>query len=364
MLVLTKVPSDCSTVGEKLLQTLPQGLEVERVYQDNPHLLGFLSLEVDGGIANAIAIVKHVLARQARVSVVLATAPKFHNFVAGYFLKKILGVKLVLDYRDEWSLCPFDFVEKGQLNTWWEQRCLRASDLVVFTTPGTRQHTLDVFNELEPSRTRVVENGAEAADDEFNGHSAILDFLERDSRYTITAAGVLAGHTDPASFLGTLNAVLERRPDLQQNVRVLWIGRKASAQVRTLVEMDRFGVCVSFDQVSQAEARAVMKRSDLLLLLVDPQTDRCRPGRLYTYLASERPLLVFGGVGESGNVVRQVRAGYALEAGDDKALEAIFSNEAHSTVWNTDERRCWIERRTRERLAEELFHHLSTLAQA
>jgi len=46
-------------------------------------------------------------------SVILATGPKFDFFITAFYLAKMFGSKLVLDYRDEWTQNPFSFVQCG-----------------------------------------------------------------------------------------------------------------------------------------------------------------------------------------------------------------------------------------------------------
>src|SRR5690606_32524768 len=136
--------------------------------------------------------------------------------------------------------------------------------------------------------------------------------------------GFLGHHTDPTSFLTALNGVLGRREDLRHRLLVRWVGHKGGAQTETLRLLDRYGVCESVAQVSQRQARAMMERSSLLLLIVNGDMDRYRPGKLYAYLATDTPVLVYGSVGEAGNIVQRLDAGQVVADGDLEMLEAAL----------------------------------------
>lgn len=359
--VYTKAADRQSTVGDALAARVPVEVTVHRLMQNLPRLPA--GIEVDGGLANALLVVESVLAARSRPHVILATGPQFHNFVAALLLKQILGSKLVLDYRDEWSECPFDFVQKGRANAWWEERCLGDSDLVVFTTASMRLHALQRFPRLEESMTCVVENGSEADDGEWQGPSEILDFMRTDDRASIAFLGTLGQHTDPSSFLTSLNQVLERRAELRDSIRILWIGNQDPDRLAAIASLDRFGVSRCFGQVSQAEARLIMEHSRALLLIVNREMDRYRPGKLYSYLAARPPILVFGSFGEAGQIVSELGAGFVVDDGDGAGLEGALSNMLTPPDHQHDDakRHAWVSRHTREILAGRFFDHVDAL---
>lgn len=359
--VHTKAADRQSTVGEALAARVPAEVTVHRLIQNLPRLPA--AIDVDGGLANALLVVESVLAAPSRPRVVIATGPQFHNFVAGLLLKQLVGSKLVLDYRDEWSECPFDFVQKGRANAWWEDRCLGASDLVIFTTPSMRLHALQRFPTLDESKTCVVENGSEADDGESHERSEILEFMRTDDRTSICFLGSLGQHTDPSSFLMALNQVLERRAELRNSIRILWIGNQDPERLAAIAALDRFGVSRCFGQVSQAEARLIMEHSRALLLIVNREMDRYRPGKLYSYLAARPPILVFGSSGETGQLVSELRAGVVVDNGDSAELEGALATMLASPDHQQDnpKRHDWVSRHTRDILAGRLFDHVDAL---
>lgn len=85
--------------------------------------------------------------------------PPFRQFPAAYLLARRHGVPLVVDYRDECTACPFDFVRRDNADLWWERRCLGAAALAIFTTESQRQNALHTFRELSPERALVIHNG-------------------------------------------------------------------------------------------------------------------------------------------------------------------------------------------------------------
>jgi hypothetical protein len=132
--------------GAHLLAQVPDGTRVIRIEEGRRYFF-----TIDGGLAtalDAVAAVKTELG-QTVPRAVIASGPPFTMFVAGRFLARWYDVPLVVDYRDEWTESPFEFVKPGRLDGWWERRCLESADLVVFTTESQRDHALTTFPRLQ-----------------------------------------------------------------------------------------------------------------------------------------------------------------------------------------------------------------------
>lgn len=370
MTVVTQATgAEVSDVGRALEGSVPPEVRVHRVAPIATSLPAGGSLEVDGGFENALAMVAVALRLpDGPPSAVLATGPHFHTFVAGFLLKKALGVPLVLDYRDEWSECPFNFVRKGPADRWWERRCLAAADRVVFTTPTMREHALRSFPGLAPEKAVVIENGVvgeELMDAPEEGREGTIPgWEEEEGRLAIGFMGNLSGHTDPGSFLRALGRVLERRPEFAERLRLLWVGTVRPRQRALIGELDTAGLSRTVPQLSRADAQRLMHRCSLLLLIVNEDMDRYRPGKLYSYLASGTPILVYGSDGESGGIVRSLAAGMVVADGDDVALEGAIAGalDGGVTMANGSRRDAWIRSMDRRMLAGRLFRLLEGLA--
>lgn len=364
MTVFARTPkAPVSRVGADLAQNIPPEVDVYHVADVGVSLPLLWRWDIDGGFANALKLANTV--RQTCTDtpdIVLATGPRFHGFVAGLFIKKALGSKLVLDYRDEWSECPFHFVRKGPMDRWWERRCLAASDFVIFTTPTMMEHALRCFPGLAPERCAVIENGVTGDEIAISDDEPLAAWVEGD-RHSITFMGNLSDHTDPTGFLATLSRVIERRPGLGERVRLLWVGTVQPRQRELLGRMDAAKISRILPQVSPRDAHAIMRRSSLLLLLVNREMDRYRPGKLYSYLATDTPILVYGSQGESGRIVKELSAGFVVEDGDDRALEAVLDClfSSNTQLGGKPEREAWARDHRRDALARRLFKYLDDL---
>lgn len=295
---------------------------------------------------------------------IIASGPPFTSFVAGYFLARRFGAKLLLDYRDEWSENPFHFIPKGNSDKKWEKRCLRFADAIIFTTRSQLNHQLAINPKLSSERCYLVPNGWEPADFK-KSRSVKWNESESSEDVLISYVGVLGRHTRPSNFLNSLQQVLSRREDLRRCIKLRFIGNISSAE-REVVRDFRFQhVIETVDHVLKPVAAKMMRDSSALLILAEPELERYLPGKLYDYIAAGPSILVYGHRGEASELIERLSAGLFVPECDPDALERALDQlrGSSNTVSNrSEEIREWLERHTREKLAGDFFQILEELA--
>lgn len=345
-------PDQPSKAGEELKAQIPKDVMIRRMAESQlkPDYKRFP--QVDGGFLNALGTFKEAKKAYgaAPPSTVMASGPPFHNFIAAALLARYFGAKLVLEYRDEWTECPFPFVEKHKANYQWESWSLSRADLVIFTTLSQLEHQTSVFPQLDARKCVVIPNGWDP--DDFAGASAREAAVDP-NKATVTLAyfGHLGAMGAPSELLTMLTKVLEAAPDLRHRLKVLFVGFKSPESLSQLSKFAYQDVVELLDQVPQTEACKMMSSVDALLLLNPPALNRYIPGKLYGYLASGTPVLVFGEGGEVATIVKKLRAGIVVSSSDASALEqALRDIQSHRSLVRL-EMENWLQCRNRESLA-------------
>ena len=350
---------DPSEASRYLVEQLPSTARVVRVPPPSLEPLPIAVPGLDGGAMNTLEVWR--AARRSfvdhRPEFVFATGPPFHTFVAAQLLAARFGVPLVLEYRDEWTECPFDFVQAGRHDRTWEARCLSAAWRVIFTTGSQLDRHVEVFPELDRARCVVIPNGWEPDDGPpdtagATSHPSDATATRPVGRRTIAFTGNLGDHTLPGGFLDCLAAAVARRPDLAERFTFRFVGRRSRQAAGQLDDFIVGGMVELKDQVSKREVTRIVREVDGLLLLNPPALRRYVPGKLYEYLAAGRPILVYGENGEAGALVERLKAGPVV-ADDDAAglIEALEWIEVQPGPLISGERKDWLARHTRETLA-------------
>ncbi len=321
--------------------------------------------KVDGGMMEALNLAshaRHALPGKSFPGTIVATGPSFNTFVTAYFLARTSGARLVLEYRDEWTLCPFDFVSKSPSDERWERRCLQRADLVIVTTESQRRWLQTHFSKEVAGKCETIPNGWEPYADATTLSDRIEEGRspEREPRCVLTFAGTLGSHTNPAPFLRSLESVLARRPDMRRRVHVRFVGRKIPSAEAMLAAFSLPDVVSSIPLVPSSDAVRMMRESDALLLLHDARFERYIPGKFYEYVATGRHIVLLDDVGESHRIVESLGVGSSFRSDDasklEKTLDSLLVQAREGvTPFKSPATERWLVRHTRQALAEEFY---------
>ncbi|MFZ5512300.1 MAG: glycosyltransferase [Pseudomonadota bacterium] len=352
-------PDLFTKAGRYMLSRVPEDVRILRISPSRlePSFRWFP--RVDGGFATALETVLALcdLSVADVPDVVLASGPPFHNFIAGWMLTKGWGAKLVLDYRDEWTQCPFPFVRLGNADGKWEARCLRDADAVVFVTESVRRLHLRIFPELDAGRCHIIPNGWEP--DDLSVETAPGPRGLREGPITLSFLGNLGEHSLPGELLAVVAKLVEKRPVWRERLRIRFIGQQCRIATGQLSDFPHQQMVSVEGLVPKPDALRIMRESDALLLINAPALDRSLPGKMFDYLASGSPLFVFGEGGEIGQVMRQLNAGVVVPDNDPDALERALESLRGGVFGDPKTRTKWLETHTRPYLARKMLDLLS-----
>jgi glycosyltransferase involved in cell wall biosynthesis len=351
--------------GDELLARVPRETTIHVVPASSREPSYRAFPRIDGGFTNALAYAHSAIKTMANdpPDAVLASGPRFFAFVSALLVARRFGVPLVLDYRDEWTECPFEFVQKSGRDRAWERRCLRNADAVLFTTQLQLQHQLSTFPELDPQKAHVVSNGWDP--DEFlpRREERVASAGDTDSMLRIAYLGSLAGQTPPHDFLESLQQLLTNEPEWASRVRVKFIGRRGPRAEEALRAFAFPAVLEVMDQVGKREAIEQMQEGDALLVLAPPGIERYLPAKLFEYLAARRPVLVFGSRGEPSSLVEELGAGVYCPSGSVAALRGAFVQLKQFDIRKNESTiQEWLLAHRREVLADRAFEIIESVA--
>jgi glycosyltransferase involved in cell wall biosynthesis len=265
------------------------------------------------------------LTRSQRIDAIFVTVEPYSSLVAAVVLKRLTGLPLLVDFRDAWTgWAKYRDPEKLRgtiaFERWLERRLVTAADVVITVTPALRDELRRLHRRVS-ERIVCIPNGWDPAD--FAGPVP----PRWDGPVTITYAGTLYRSRFPDALLSALRDVLEARPELSRCVRVQFVGSTSDDVAHELRAFPHPGVIDCRGEVSAAEARRLMRASDLLVLReeADPRVAReAIPSKLYEYIGSGRFILALAGSGPIRDTIEQARAGIAVEPEDVARIREII----------------------------------------
>jgi glycosyltransferase involved in cell wall biosynthesis len=247
--------------------------------------------------------------RRDSIKCVISTGPPFTSHLVGLVVKKVAGVKWIVEFRDPWSgneqqpsivRSPFsDF-----LNAKLEAAVIRNADTVICVTPAMTEHYRKSYSNLAVEKWVTITNGFEKQD--FDDIGSVPHY----KNFTISYLGSLIYTRSPESFLGAVGQLVREEAIPSGDLTLKFIGKCRYAEGRAVEEMaadhgikDMVEVV---DFLPRLEALKEMRRAHVLLLLANQQALQV-PGKAYEYLgAGGRILAVTEEKGATADFVNRI----------------------------------------------------------
>ena len=247
--------------------------------------------------------------RRARPDVIYSTAPPHTAHIVGWILHRLTGIPLVADFRDEWSTNPH--ADDPALVT----RMSRRTERAIASAAARVTVVADWFDiaGADPEGVTVIPNGVDEDDYPAGGAPA----PRGDGRLRISHVGTLYGDRDCGPVLAALGRLVAAGRIARDDVELRIVGNDwlEDLDARVPVRLSKTGY------VDHRAAVAEMREADALLLYVAP-TSLAPSGKLFEYLASERPILcVTSPDNLAARLVREWDAGLWAAPGDGEAIE-------------------------------------------
>jgi glycosyltransferase involved in cell wall biosynthesis len=249
----------------------------------------------------AQAAVRQVM-KQHRPAAIYSSSPPASTHRLALWTHRTYGVPWIADFRDPWSqneLYPY-YPGYRTINRRQEREVLLAADRIVTVSPPL----VELFQRLSgraDADIMLIENGYDEEDVE------VLP-PPNTSRFTITYTGEFSRLRRSDAFVTAVDCLLADRRIAADEIRVLFAGKDTARYVPDRPPFEQLGY-LNHDQLND-----LRRDSDLLLLIHNdsPSARGNYGGKLYEYLASNRPTLAITGSGNvAAQLIERVRAGAA-----------------------------------------------------
>jgi len=193
-----------------------------------------------------------------------------------------------------------------------------AADRVVV---ATRWQKLEMEERYPGCSVELVPNGYEEDDFERPAPEAGGSKV-----FTVLHCGMLTLGRTSRSFLQGLSSLVERRPSVRGNMRVVFLGARESVNEEWVSRLGLGGMVRFEDSVSH-EKCVRLERESSALLLIKHDDERYRgliPGKLFEYLGARRPVIAVAAGGEAADIIRMERRGEVVSHGETEGIASVL----------------------------------------
>ena len=268
-----------------------------------------------GWVKPAVGFLKEYLAKND-MDIVISSGPPHSLHLIGMALKEKLGIKWVADFRDPWTTIHYHQslrlnkrAQKKHLKL--ESKVLINSDLVVVTSARTKKE----FQKITSVPIEVISNGYD-----------ILEKIEPnlDAQFSIVHIGSLLTNRNPELLWEILSELKDENKVFSKNLLIKLVGVVSEDVLKSLAV---FGLTENYKilgYVSHQEAIQIQHDAQVLLLVEmdSPETKSIIPGKLFEYVAANRPILAIGPEGSDvEGIIKETNTGVYFKYTDKEKLK-------------------------------------------
>ncbi len=239
---------------------------------------------------------------------ILTTSPPHSTQLIGLKLKARYKLPWIADLRDPWTnIHYYDQLYHtpiaSRIDKKYELQVLEQADAVIVTSEDTKRLFLNKPIKINPDKIHVIPNGYD--EDDFVYPSAPPEDV-----FVITYAGTITENYNIDVFLKVIAHLRSVHNEI--NYKLRFVGKVSEGVKQRIEKSGVLGITEFIPHVPHQEAiKYLMESTVLLMAIADvPSVYSNVPGKLFEYLASNKPIVCLGPVhSDTDRIIDECGAG-------------------------------------------------------
>ena len=254
------------------------------------------------------------------IDCVITISPPHSTHLVGLALSGS-GVPWIADLQDGWCFEDMRPALKThalrKADAMLERLTARRADAVTAVTAPIAE---DLASRLG-TRTSLITNGYDPLESETVEPRLASGLLDRKRVSLVYTGRIAAGKLDLSWLTAGVDIALKNDPGIAQRLEIVFAGSLTEAEIQE-IELRR-SILRHVGHLDRATVLALQRSADALLLLIGNDRPSVATGKLYEYLAAERPIFVIGRGNVAAGIVDQVGAGLAVSVDANAVAEGL-----------------------------------------
>jgi glycosyltransferase involved in cell wall biosynthesis len=272
------------------------------------------------------------LLREVRHDVIFATAPPFSSFLVAARLSRHSGLPLVLDYRDEWTICTAHWENRRQdlLSRYIQRRLqyqvLRQARVVIATTRSSAEALAQICLAAD-SKALVthIYNGFDAID-----FPVLPPSGQNGSLFRLVYVGTLWNLASIDPLVEAVREFASRTPALAPYLELVLAGRRTQQQQQRLEALKALPCRVSeYPYLDHRRSLELLSSATMSCILLSdlPGTARVVPAKVFECMAARRPVLAIAPRGELTELLSRYAGAHIFHPRETLRLAAFLAEQ-------------------------------------
>jgi len=261
--------------------------------------------------------------RENPVDLIISTGPPHSMHLIAFGLKEKFDIPWIADFRDPWT--DIDFYAKLRLTKWadkihhkLELKVLTKADHVVTVSPGCATDLGKIVNR----KIEVINNGYDPLDYQFTKP-------EQDKTFTISHFGAFNKDRNPGKLWVAINEISKNSPEFKKLLRIQLIGQTDDSIINDIRKNNLTENLILIEHLAHQEGLVQLSKSQVLLLPLNdaPNVKGILPGKMFEYMALQRPILALGPTdADYAKILKETNSGVSLDFNDLQGIKNALQN--------------------------------------
>lgn len=240
------------------------------------------------------------------VDAIISTGPPHSMHMIGMHVSRHTNIPWLADFRDPWT--NIDFFDDLKLTPVakkkhfkLEKKVLDSADRLVVVSPTMKRE----FSEVTQTEISVITNGYD--EDDFSEPQ-----YQPTEKFTLCHVGMMTPSRNPQILWQALSELKNEQKEFSSSFQLKLIG-KVDASITADIATYKLEELVAIEEyVPHNEIVKIQQQADSLLLIVNntPNAALILTGKLFEYLAAQRPILCISPVeGDITNIIKDTASG-------------------------------------------------------
>ena len=308
-----------------------EAVEVNPVNAQNKSLLQKAAMWVRGNlfrpdprclwIGPSVRFLKKYLSEHP-VDLIVSTGPPQSMHMIGLRLSRETGLPWIADFRDPWTkIFYFKHLSMTPATERWhkkmEKKVLDEASAVVAVSPLVQQE----FQAMTDTPVELITNGFDECD--FSSEPCTEAYGGASQEFTITHTGLFAADGNPTVLWDVLAEKCHADEAFRKLLRIKLIGKTDDQILKALKDRGLDSSLINMGYQTHSVAVEQQRQASVLILPLrkEPEYRAVLPGKLFEYLASQRPILGIGQPdGAMAMIVNETGTGTVIDWNDKEGI--------------------------------------------
>ena len=257
--------------------------------------------------------------QENNIETIITSGPPHSLHLIGLELKQKCTINWLADFRDPWTTIGYHKALKlssfaAKKHKKLEHQVLNTADIIIVTSETTKTE----FQAITTKPIQVITNGYDVEN---------IEKQQLDSKFTLAHIGSLLSERNPTFLWQCLSELIQENSNFEINFELKLIGAISPEVVETINDFGLSKYVQNLGYVSHNEALEQQRKSQVLLLIEinSEDTKSIIPGKLFEYMASERPIIGIGPEGaDFSKIIKETNTGIFVNYSEKVKLKSTL----------------------------------------